>query len=166
MQTRNFSLYCERYRFSFNKLINLLKPKVSVMHQQGKPSTFHRTAWSLNSNPISSLKHINSVHRGWEFQIILLYLHHVSAQLHKLHYAVVKKLKNIHPQPIVKSDEVYCTNYRGSGFQHPRTHYNFLDVIPKLCKRGRMEAVMYCKRCHQFIYQQSDSGEQLSTILR
>jgi hypothetical protein len=39
----------------------------------------------------------------------------------------------------------------------------FWDVIPKLCKGRLLETVVYCKWCHPFIYQQSDSGENLST---
>jgi hypothetical protein len=49
--------------------------------KRGKPNNLHRTAWSLMSKSISSLKQINCVHRGWQYQIILLYLQHVSAQL-------------------------------------------------------------------------------------
>jgi len=44
------------------------------------------------------------------------------------------------------------------GF-NTQVRINFLRCYPKLCNRRRLEAVVYCKWCHPFIYQQSDSGE-------
>jgi len=48
--------------------------------KRGKPDTLHRAAWSWMSKSIPSLKLINYVQRGWEFQTILLYPQHISAQ--------------------------------------------------------------------------------------